>query len=91
MKTFDGWRYNSTSLDSRHYMEASSQFLAPAASLSKTEPPVPIGWKAGRPQRRYERYREKKNLAPVGNRTPDVLPIARRYTDWATPALHHGL
>jgi hypothetical protein len=28
----------------------------------------------------------ENSLAPAGNRTPDVQPVARRYTDWAMSA-----
>jgi hypothetical protein len=30
----------------------------------------------------------KKSLAPTGNRTPAVQPLARRYTDCAMAATH---
>jgi hypothetical protein len=39
------------------------------------------------PKSRSGRFGEEKNLAPAGNQTPAVQPVARRYTDWAIPAL----
>jgi hypothetical protein len=30
-------------------------------------------------------WRKEKSLALVGNQTPAVQPVARRYTDWAMP------
>jgi hypothetical protein len=45
--------------------------------LPRKEPPVPIGG----PQSRSGDV--EKIVAPAGNRTPAVQPIAHWYTDWA--------
>jgi hypothetical protein len=46
------------------------------------EPPYPLGRRLSGFQSRYGRRGEETNLAPLGNRTPAIQHIARRYTDW---------
>jgi hypothetical protein len=47
----------------------------------KAPPRYPFDKKLGGPQSRAGRCGEEKNLAPAGNKTPAVQPIACRYTD----------
>jgi hypothetical protein len=59
----------------------------------KPRSPYPLGRRPrnpmykwlGRPQSPSGRCGEQKNLAPVGNRIPAFLFLARRCTDWAIP------
>jgi hypothetical protein len=67
-------------------MEVSGQLQAPAALSPGKEIPVPHR-KLGVPQNRPGSYGEKKNLAPLRNRTQAVQPVARRYADWAVLAM----
>jgi hypothetical protein len=61
-------------------MEVSGELHAPVALPMEKELPVPIGQEAGwAPEPVGTR---EKSLAPVGNRTPAVQPVARRYADW---------
>jgi hypothetical protein len=61
-------------------MEVSGKLHALAALPPGKEPPVLIRYEAGWAQSRSGRCGEEKNLAPAGNRTPVVQPVARRYT-----------
>jgi hypothetical protein len=44
----------------------------------------------GGPQSRSGLYGEYKNLAPAGDRTPAVQPVARLHTYQASPLYVHG-
>jgi hypothetical protein len=51
------------------------------------EPPVPIVQEAGwAPEQFWTQRLEEKSCASVGDRSPAVQSVVRRYTDWATPA-----
>jgi hypothetical protein len=79
------WRYSSTVLDLvtkwRWVVSFTPLPLYPGGNWRR----YPLDRKLGGPQSRYRRYREEKNLAPAGIRTPAVQPVARRYADWAIP------
>jgi hypothetical protein len=63
-------------------MEVGGQLHAPAASLLGKEPPVPIAQEAGWVREPvWTLSRRGKSVAPAGNRTPAVHPVARLYTD----------
>jgi hypothetical protein len=47
-------------------------------------PWYPLDRRLGGPHSRSGRYGEDKSLASAGNRPPAGLPVARRYTDWAS-------
>jgi hypothetical protein len=74
------WKYSSTILDRgtrwRWVVSLTPQPLYPR---------YPLDRRLGGPQSWPGRYAEEKNLAPAGNRTPAVQPVARRYTDWVIP------
>jgi hypothetical protein len=57
-------------------MEVSGQVHAPAALNPGKSPWYPLDRRLGGPQNRPGRYREKKNIAPAGNPTPAVQPVA---------------
>jgi hypothetical protein len=88
MKTYGGWRYGSNILDlnTRTY-DASGQLHTPAALPQGNSPRYSLDKTLGGHQTRYGRYGEVKNLAPSGNRTWPIQPVARRFTDWAIPAI----
>jgi hypothetical protein len=67
-------------------MEVSGQLHAQAPLFPGKEPTVLIGEEAGRaPEPVWTLWGTEISLAPAGNLTP-AEPIARRYTDQATPA-----
>jgi hypothetical protein len=76
-------RYSSTILDlgTSWGGGGSGQLHATAGLPSGKEPPYPLRRRLGGPQIRSGRCGEKKNLAPIGNRSRAVQPVARRYTD----------
>jgi hypothetical protein len=43
----------------------------------------PLDRRLGGPQSLSGRCGKEKNFASVGNRTPEIQPVVRRYTDWA--------
>jgi hypothetical protein len=62
---------------------------APAALTLRKEPPPPSvnfvgGWVG--PKASLDTTEKKKSLAPAGNRSPAVQPMAHRYTNSAGPA-----
>jgi hypothetical protein len=57
-------------------MEVSGQLHAPVALLQGKSPRYALDRRLGGPQSRPGHYREEKILAPVGNRTPAVQPVA---------------
>jgi hypothetical protein len=62
-------------------MDVSRQLHALAALLPGKKQPVPTGYEAGwSPEPAWKLWRREKSLAPVGNRTPTVQLLARRYT-----------
>jgi hypothetical protein len=62
-------------------MEVSGKLHDPAALPLAKEPRYLSDMRLDGPQTRSEGYREEKNLAFVRNRTPDIQPVAHRYTD----------
>jgi hypothetical protein len=60
--------------------------LTPRSHYPQGQPPVPIGYEAGRAPESVWMLWRKENLVPAGNRTKAVQPVSRRYTDWATPS-----
>jgi hypothetical protein len=66
-------------------MEVSDQLHAPAALFPENEPPAPIAQETGWATAGLEMWSGNKSLAPAGNRTQDVMPVAHSYTDWAIP------
>jgi hypothetical protein len=63
-------------------MEVSGQLHAQTALPHRKKPHVPIGCRFGRCGV------QTKISCPVGNRTPAVQPVTRRYTYWAIPVPH---
>jgi hypothetical protein len=58
-------------------MEVYGQFHAPAALSSGKEPPIPIVYEAGwTAEPMWTLWSTEKSLAPAGNQTPVVLPVA---------------
>jgi hypothetical protein len=62
-------------------MEVSGQLHAPAALPQGNHPRYPLDRRLSGSQSLSGRFGEETNLAPAGNRTPAVQPVARRYTD----------
>jgi hypothetical protein len=60
-------------------MEVSGQIHALVHLPPRKHPPKPTGQETGLAQSRSGRREEEKNLAPAGNPTPAVQPVARRY------------
>jgi hypothetical protein len=62
-------------------MEVSGQFLTPGRLTLRTH------WTGGwvGPRAGPDAMKKTKNLSPAGNRTQAVQPLARPYTDGATP------
>jgi hypothetical protein len=72
-------------------MEMSDKFHAPDYFPSGIKPTVPIRLEAGWTEPVWTLRRREKSLAPTGNRTPVVQPVApSRYTVWALPASNHN-
>jgi hypothetical protein len=67
-------------------MEVSSLLHVSAPLPPGKEPPGThsiASWMC--PEHFWMLHRREKSLAPAGNRTPGVQPIARRYADWTIP------
>jgi hypothetical protein len=68
-------------------MEVGGQLHASVALLPGKQPHVPIGQVTGwAPEPVWTLWSKDKSLAPVGNGTPAVPPVARRYADWTISA-----
>jgi hypothetical protein len=63
-------------------MDVSDKLYASAALPLKKEPRngQEVGWA---PEPAWTLWSREKSLAPAGNRTTAVQPVARHYTDWA--------
>jgi hypothetical protein len=72
-------------------MAVSGQHHAPAALYPQGKDlPLPIGQEAGwAPEPVWKQRLEEKSFVSVGDRTPVVQSVVRRYTEWAT-RLHLG-
>jgi hypothetical protein len=55
-----------------------------ALPLGKSSPKYPLIRSLGAPHSSSEHFGEEKNLAPAGNWTLAVQPLAYHYTDWAS-------
>ena len=64
-------------------MGVGGQHHAPAA-FTPGKDPVPIVQEAGWASESV--WISTENLAPTGIRSPDLLPVVSRYTDYAIPA-----
>jgi hypothetical protein len=80
LKHIGEWRYSSTILDLGTKMEVSGQLHVPAASTphGRKNPQYPLDRRLGGPQ---SCGCGQQILARVGNKTPAIQPITRRYTD----------
>jgi hypothetical protein len=79
----------SVSLRTDSRLPAESELLYDPAALPQGRPTSNLrGW-AQEPVAPL--WRREKFLAPTGNVTPAVQPIARRYTDWTIPGRSHFL
>jgi hypothetical protein len=54
-------------------------------------PWYPLDRRLDGPRCRCGRYGEEKNVAPAGNQTVAVWPVARCYTDWTTHLRKYGV
>jgi hypothetical protein len=59
-------------------MAVVSQLQVPNAKTPEKIPRYSLDRRLGGPQNRSGRYGEEKHLAPAGNLTPAVQPVARR-------------
>jgi hypothetical protein len=70
-------------------MEVSGQLKAPAALFLGKERPLPIDYETGwASEQVWTTWRSENSCPSPGTQTPTVQPVARRYTDYAIPALY---